>query len=1488
MKKAKLNSLSQKKLLSFISNSLSGCIILNNLGKVVYANRAMENLLEIAPDKLYGNFFFEFIDDLSKDEFNRFFRNGTKTLHSSITSIILKSKNNKLTIALLEGRLMDEDDFFIWITNISTNTGVIEKLIAKQFKYDSILENLNDGFAILDTNNHFLFSNKTCETIFDVQHEGLTGHTIFEFIDDDIFAFTGLWNSFKISKNTIDIEIKTPKRTNKTICVSGTPLYNTLGESTGILVVFSEVTIQRMQEKETERRLELEKILSKISNDFVHIKAESINRVIDNALMSIGKFADVDRSYLFLFKNDMLFCDNTNEWCNEGIEPQIDNLKDIPVELIPWWMVQLKAFETIHIPFVAELPTEAESEKEILEAQDIKSVLVIPLLSGKDLIGFLGFDSVKTFKNWDNNDIAILKTIGEIMGNGFSRMKFEDELKQINRNLEQKVIERTTELENIHALNRLIIEKINLIVITTDSAGFIMSFNPYAEEILGFNVSESADQIHFFDLLHPNKEIDEKTGNKPAQYEKSLFTDYAENEIKKQTFNVNKEFVLISSNGTETDVLLSLSKIETLNGLSGFVFVAVNITERKLAERMLEQRDAENRAIVGAVPDMMFKLDSNGNFLDFINNSFISPFQSPQYFIGKNISEILPTEIANQSLAALNSALNSGTISQFEYMLKIDGEIKYFENRINAISQNEAFSFVREITHRKNAENILRNTTQNLTHLIQSLNAGTLFENSERKVTLANQRFCDLFELPVSPEALIGYDCVEAAKASLFLMKYPESFLERINEILLNQAPVFNDELYLKNGKVYERDYIPITYNQNLIGHLWQYRDITERKSNEQNAIIQRDLGFKIAGISDLNEVMELVTESLVSLDDIHAAGIYLINNKTRELELKVHHGLSEDFVRTVKLYHPNEYQYKMVIQGNPVYGFYDELMEVKSTFNTENLEQIGIIPVKHEDTIIGSINIASRSKEKLRYSTKLSLEIISTLLGSSIERIRIENNLSVAQKNFNLMFDTIDDFMFILDNKGNIIRTNPIVEKRLGFTQQELVNMSVLELHPPDRREEAAFIVNEMLDGRLDVCPVPLHTKNGSQIPVETKVVIGKWDGNDALYGISRDITERVKSEEKLRKSEIRWQFALESSGDGAWDWNLLTNEVFYSLQWKNMLGYADHEIENRIEEWETRVHPDDLAKCHEDLNDHIAGKTEFYRNEHRMRCKDGNFRWILDRAKIIEWTEEGKPIRIIGTHSDITQRKLFEEQLKKSVDRERELNDLKSRFVSTATHEFRTPLATILMLSEILIHYQNKMKPEDISEKVNNIREHVLHLSGIVNDVLQLSKINEGKIIFNPDENNIIELTETVISRFRTTLKSNDIIQFKSDFTSLICMTDKQLLSQAMNNLISNALKYSPVYPKVTVEIKQSENEILFIVKDNGIGIPEQDRKHMFTPFFRASNTKTIQGNGLGLSILKEAVQMHKGYVTYQSSADKGTVFTIHLPAEIIIKYT
>jgi PAS domain S-box-containing protein len=138
-----------------------------------------------------------------------------------------------------------------------------------------------------------------------------------------------------------------------------------------------------------------------------------------------------------------------------------------------------------------------------------------------------------------------------------------------------------------------------------------------------------------------------------------------------------------------------------------------------------------------------------------------------------------------------------------------------------------------------------------------------------------------------------------------------------------------------------------------------------------------------------------------------------------------------------------------------------------------------------------------------------------------------------------------------------------------------------------------------------------------------------------------------------ELKEREERWLYALDGAEDGVWDWNAQTNVVFFSRQWKAMLGFEENEIGNTIDEWDKRIHPDDKKKCYEDIEKHLKGETPFYKNEHRVLCKDGNYKWILDRGKIIQWDDNGKPLRVIGTHVDISEHKQIELELQESESR-------------------------------------------------------------------------------------------------------------------------------------------------------------------------------------------------------------------------------------------
>ena len=148
------------------------------------------------------------------------------------------------------------------------------------------------------------------------------------------------------------------------------------------------------------------------------------------------------------------------------------------------------------------------------------------------------------------------------------------------------------------------------------------------------------------------------------------------------------------------------------------------------------------------------------------------------------------------------------------------------------------------------------------------------------------------------------------------------------------------------------------------------------------------------------------------------------------------------------------------------------------------------------------------------------------------------------------------------------------------------------------------------------------------------------------------------------LSESEFRWKFAVDGSGIGLWDWNLQNDKLFFSTQWKKMLGFEEHEIAGSLDEWEKRVHPDDIKRVYEDVKHYLSGETEFYINEHRMLCKDDSYKWILARGVVVERSEQGEPIRMLGTHSDITDRIRYQDELDHSAKHD-SLTNLPNRFL-------------------------------------------------------------------------------------------------------------------------------------------------------------------------------------------------------------------------------
>lgn len=283
-------------------------------------------------------------------------------------------------------------------------------------------------------------------------------------------------------------------------------------------------------------------------------------------------------------------------------------------------------------------------------------------------------------------------------------------------------------------------------------------------------------------------------------------------------------------------------------------------------------------------------------------------------------------------------------------------------------------------------------------------------------------------------------------------------------------------------------------------------------------------------------------------------------------------------------------------------------------------------------------------------------------------------------------------------------------------------------------------------------------------------------------------------------------------------------------------------------------------------------VGKQKLYREIHACR-RDGS---VFEAEISIGCIKNEGFVCVIR---DITERKMAEEALRQALATEKELGELKSRFVSMASHEFRTPLATIMAFTESLSLFRHKLTNEQIDKKLNNIRAQVEHLKNIMDDVLLLARMQARRVEFNPEKVNLDGLCQSILHEFKSRPDVRHSLNYVCDPAIDEVMLDRRLIRQIISNLLANAIKYSPEEQPIELRLSITDTEYLLTVRDYGIGIPEADLKHLFQPFHRASNVGTISGTGLGLVIVKDSVELHGGTISVESVQGEGSLFTVRL---------
>lgn len=373
--------------------------------------------------------------------------------------------------------------------------------------------------------------------------------------------------------------------------------------------------------------------------------------------------------------------------------------------------------------------------------------------------------------------------------------------------------------------------------------------------------------------------------------------------------------------------------------------------------------------------------------------------------------------------------------------------------------------------------------------------------------------------------------------------------------------------------------------------------------------------------------------------------------------------------------------------------------------------------------------------------------------------------------------------------------------------------------------------------------------------------------------------ITQIMSEEINLKKDIVKWQVALENSKVGVWDWDSVNNKVFYSKESKQILGYLDQEIGNDNTEWDSRVHPDDRERYFRDFKAHLEGELEYYENEHRILCKDGTYKWILDKGKVVERDANGKPIRIIGTHTDITTLKSHELQLKNSLDIITGQNFRLQNFTSIVSHNLRTHVGN---LGVVLDFYEEAGNPDEKEEMI----EHLKAISNSFKETLKdLDTVINIKTRDSIDENVDLKLSLlSVLDSFKLDIKNSGTkINIKSNAQPVLFL-NKSYLESILHNFISNAIKYkdpSKASSIIDLTIDSNEDYATVLISDNGIGIDmEKYGNKLFDMYQTFHGTQREDSKGLGLYITKTQMDNLGGKIEMESKLGQGTAFTLSFP--------
>lgn len=821
------------------------------------------------------------------------------------------------------------------------------------------------------------------------------------------------------------------------------------------------------------------------------------------------------------------------------------------------------------------------------------------------------------------------------------------------------------------------------------------------------------------------------------------------------------------------------------------------------------------------------------------------------------------------------------------------------EKKHSAALAAERTALLREIEERTRAEKRALWDEYLLKAMGNSSNLGVIAINSNSdEILYSNRRLCEMWNIEEFEDRIAArkMKCSELLRHCLSLVDNKELTEENFSftsDSDFPDAAVFR----LKDGRTLRSISTRIQgRNMEYLGLLFVFEDITDTIRSEDLLKRRYDYEHLIYTISNLfvNAPADKMDEAFNA--SLKAAGEFL------GMDLGFFFRASKESAAAVNLFEwrsdgANESLSRVPFVEAGILPSFEQMLkdfekvavpnaaELPDNFKMErdfllkrNLNALILIPVIVEHSIAGLIGFCSHTPKEFHEDASEMLKILSDIFASAFKRRMKHEALLASEERSRLLVQNSADLITVIESDGTIKYTSQAVKRMLGYDPAERISKPIIQfVHP-----EEQFILKEVISSLKDnegavMGPYYLRVSHSDGSYKHLEVIFTGQLNNPAINGIimnSRDFSQHIVLQEALRNSRNFLNAVINNAADpmfvvdSSHKW-VIVNDAYCRLtgfKREEMLGKTAYDIFSK--------EVADTAFEHEEKILNGEGTNDYYSLFTSAKNKK---LWVAVHKSIYE--EETGEKFIIANLRDETSRKELEEEVKNALMREKELNRLKSRFISMVSHEYRTPLTAILSAAELLELFGVDMIHEERLEYIDDIKRSVDYLTSLLNDVLLINRSESGHLEFEPSSFDLIPFCMEMVKYAMEGAKCK--IEVNADPSAAKVYMDKKLLRHILLNLLSNAVKYSYEGGTVRFNIICKGERTDFEIVDNGIGIPPEDQKHLFQPFFRAENVSNVPGSGLGLPIVKYCTELHNGTVSFESSPGKGTKFVISIPS-------